>query len=340
VGSFVFDSMRSGSTSHRTASGEVPLGAGPEFDRIRNILHTIGSSASGIGDDCALINLGDETLAVSVDVSVQDVHFRREWLSLSEIGWRAAAGALSDLAAVGAEVIGVLTAITAPSAITTDGISELMTGVADAARLVGGKVLGGDLSSGSTLSVVVTVLGRTRTPVRRSGAEAGDGVFVTGKLGGSRAALRLLQCGDTLPPSLRERFVHPVPRIAAGQWLAAHGAHAMIDLSDGLAGDIRHVAAASCVAITCNLNLLPLDDGVEIVAHESGERALLLAAQGGEDYELLVIMPRTFPAEDATVFQSVTGLPLTRIGEVSTGEGVHLVLDGQAVNLTGFDHFR
>jgi thiamine-monophosphate kinase len=332
--------MPSGSRRDLSAGEEVALAAGPEFDRIRSILHAIGPAASGIGDDCALITLGDETLAVSVDVSVDRVHFRSDWLTFREIGWRAAAGALSDLAAVGAEVIGVLNAVAAPPAITPEKLVQLTLGIADAVTEVGGMVLGGDLSSGTELSISVTVLGRARHPIRRRGAQAGDGVFVTGRLGGSRAALRLLLGGHDLSPSLRHRFAHPLPRIAAGRWLATHGAHAMIDLSDGLAGDIRHLAAASGVAMTCDVNRLLVEDGVKEAAEALGERAELLAAVGGEDYELLVALPPAFALADVGAFHVETGLSLTRIGEVSQGTGVRLLLDGHPVHLTGYDHFR
>ncbi|MEO8295973.1 MAG: thiamine-phosphate kinase [Gemmatimonadota bacterium] len=321
-------------------AGDVFLANGPEFDRIRAIARALGPSASDIGDDCALISIGGETLAISVDLSVEHVHFRREWLTMRDIGWRAASGALSDLAAVGADPIGILTAIGVPPDSPADALRDLALGCGDAAVAAGGHVLGGDLSASNQWTIDVTVLGRAPHPIRRSGAQSGDGIYVTGWLGGSAAALSLLLSGEPLPDPVRARFAHPIPRVSAGRWLAMHGAHAMIDLSDGIAGDAGHLAAASGVAIRLDLGLLPLESGVAGVAQSLGEPAPLFAARGGEDYELLVAMPSDFTLDDALEFQSVTGLPLTRIGEVVSGHDVHLTHDGSRVDLVGYDHFR
>lgn len=316
----------------------LQLGAGPEFDRIRAIAKALGSRASGLGDDCALVPFGSEFLAISTDLSIESVHFRREWLSLEEIGWRAAAGALSDLAAVGADPIGVLASLALPVEAPPGDTVSLMEGIAAAAAAAGGKVLGGDLSRSPTLAVDVIVVGRTTAPVRRSGARPGDGIWVTGRLGGSRAALRVMQAGRTPESGLRRAFAHPEPRIAAGKWLAHEGATAMIDLSDGLAGDATHLAAASDVAIELDLDRLPLAGGVE-AAVNAGEDPLQFAAQGGEDYELLAALPAGFSPDRASRFEDTIGLPLTRIGEVRSGHGVVLTRSGGAVALRGFDHF-
>src|SRR5439155_19502302 len=127
---------------------------------------------------------------------------------------------------------------------TTDDALELMSGVGAAARSVGAHVLGGDLARSSRYLVDVCVLGLTARPVRRSGARPGDSLWVTGRLGGAGLALRALRAGRSLVPALRSRFARPTPRIAAGRWLARHGARAMIDISDGLAGDAGHLPAA------------------------------------------------------------------------------------------------
>lgn len=316
----------------------IGLGAGPEFDRIRGIARALGPAASGLGDDCALIAVGSEMLAASVDLSVEGIHFRRDWLSLKEVGWKATAGALSDLAAMGAEVIGVLTAVAVPAESDETQLRELMSGVGAAVQDAGGKVLGGDLSSGPLWTIDVAVLGRTDHPVRRIGAEPGDQVYVTGQLGGARAALKDFSAKGPEQPAFRKRFAHPVPRITAGQWLARHGARAMIDLSDGLAGDAAHLAAASGVALHLDIGLLPLETGlVEWAGHT--ESAALAAAAGGEDYELLAAMPSSFGSRDASAMHEETGVRLTRIGEVTTGAGVHLRLAGKPVVVSSFDHF-
>ncbi|HSC58249.1 MAG TPA: thiamine-phosphate kinase [Gemmatimonadales bacterium] len=307
----------------------IPLGPGPEFDRIRAIEAALGADAPALGDDCALVSVGPGTLALSTDVSVEGVHFRREWLSLEEIGWRAAAGALSDLAAEGARADGVLVALTMPGAATDRDAAELMRGVGAAARAAGAAVQGGDLSSGPGWSVAVTVFGMAERPITRRGARAGDGLWVTGAVGGAGAALAAWLAGGTPDAAIRQAFAHPVPRTAAGRWLAAHGATAMLDLSDGVGADAHHLAAASGVGLAIRLEDLPLAPGVSDP---------VAAARGGEDYELLVALPPGFSAADECLRD--TGVPLTRVGEVTAGGGVGFSLRGTPISLTGFQHFR
>jgi thiamine-monophosphate kinase len=269
----------------------TPLGPGVEFDRIREIARSLGSDAAGLGDDCAFVPLDGRFLALSVDVSVDGVHFRRDWLEPEEIGWRAAAAALSDLAAVGATPVGVLVALTLPRGLPAGTETALMQGVGAVCRSVGAVVLGGDLTGGGDLGLSVTVAGFVAAPVRRSGARPGDGLWVTGALGGARAALAHWRAGQTPPAECRGAFARPAPRIAGGLWAAAEGATAMIDLSDGLAGDAAHLAAASGVGIDLRLASLPVGPDVVVAAAMAGEPPSHFAARGGEDYELLFTLP-------------------------------------------------
>nr|MBA3260063.1 thiamine-phosphate kinase [Gemmatimonadales bacterium] len=163
----------------------VALGPGGEFDRVRAIAHALGSRARGLGNDCAVIPGGEGSLVASTDVTVQDVHFRLDWIGLGEVGWRASAAALSDLAAAGAEPVGLLAALVAPPHATEAEVVELMSGVASAGESVAAPVLGGDLSAGPAWIVTVTVLGCAARPVGRAGVRAGDGIWVTGALGGA-----------------------------------------------------------------------------------------------------------------------------------------------------------
>jgi len=257
------------------------------------------------------------------------VHFRREWLSLEEIGWRAAASALSDLAAAGAVEPVALAALTVPAGEGPDTFASLMRGVGAALAATGGVVIGGDLSKGEAIALAITVVGRARRVVGRRGAEPGDALWVTGELGGARAALTAWNAGRQPAAGARIRFAHPAPRLVAGRWLVEHGAKAMLDLSDGLAGDAKHLAAASGVALRIDLGTLPLDAAIGESGID-GEPAGF-AAQGGEDYELLVAMP--------AAFRGTSEFPLTRIGEVSAGLGVTLTQDGRPVTLAGYDHF-
>lgn len=309
----------------------VPLGPGREFDHIRAIAHRLGAAAPVLGNDCAYVEAGAALLALSTDLSVEGVHFRREWLTLEEIGWRAAAGSLSDLAAAGAEPIGLLAAVAAPVPLAAEDLTQMMAGVGAAVVSAGGQVLGGDLSRGDLLTIAITVIGRAPRRIGRGGARPGDGIWVTGELGGARAALAAWLCGRSPGAQARERFAHPVARVAEGQWLARHGVRAMMDVSDGLGGDAGHLAAASGVAIRISLDRLPVAGPVAAAAHAANEPPAVFAARGGEDYELLVAMPPEF--------EPAGGFPLTRIGVAQAGSGVSFDLGGSDLALSGYDHF-
>lgn len=314
----------------------LPLGEGREFDRIRAIAAALGTDASQLGDDCAVIAVGEGLVVLSTDTSVEGVHFRRQWLSPAEIGWRAAAAALSDLAAAGAECIGLLAAVTAPRESREDELVALMRGVGDAVRASGGSVLGGDLTAGSAWSATITVVGRAVRPLSRRGARVGDTLWVTGRLGGARAALTAWAGGSVPPDAVRQAFAHPEPRLAAGRWLAGHGATAMLDLSDGLAADAAHLAAASAVRAEIDLSEIPVAAGL---VPPSGDHPAIFAARGGEDYELLAAMPAEFGNAGAAAFAGTLKLPLTRVGRLTRGRGVALLLDGTEVSAPGHDHF-
>lgn len=313
------------------------LGPGGEFDRLRAIYASLGAVGRGLGDDCALVRIGSRTIALSIDLSLEGVHFRTEWLSFREIGWRATAAALSDLAAEGAQPLGVLVSVGLPGKGRgrgqgrRDPATEIMSGVGAATRSVGASVLGGDLVRSSRYLVDVCVLGLAARPVRRSGAHAGDGLWVTGQLGGAALALAALRAGRRLAAAVRRRFARPAPRIAAGVWLARRGAHAMIDVSDGLASDAGHVAAASGVRIEIELEGMPCWPGVTPRA----------AVRSGEEYELLVALSPRFGERDARAFRRATGLRLTRIGRCVAGRGIGMTDHGRPTTPpAGFDHFR
>lgn len=322
-----------------------PLGmrSGKEFDRLRRIFDRIeekeAAPRDGLGDDCSLFKLGGITLAASIDSSVEGVHFRTDWLDFMEIGYRSAAAALSDLAAEGAEPIGLLVALGVPDVPVPGGridpAADIMAGVATVAHNVGASVLGGDLVRSDKYLVDICVLGTAARPVRRAGAHEGDGVWVTGYLGGAGLALAQLRAGKRPEPALRNRYACPDVRIEAGRWLAAHGATAMIDISDGLAADADHLAAASEVGIEINLEHLPLWEGVDAMA----------AAASGEEFELLVALPPHFGDSNASTFRGDTGVQLTRIGACLRGGGgrrggLRLLQGNTPVPLPpGYDHF-
>ena len=310
------------------------LGGGAEFDRIRAIYERLGAAAYGLGDDCALLRADRATIALSIDLSIEGVHFRRDWLSLPQIGYRAAVAALSDLAAEGARAAGVLVSLALPPDRPLEEAGDVMSGIGEAASEAGGKVLGGDLSRAPQLVVDVCAIGTAPRPVRRVGAEPGDGLWVTGRLGGPGLALGALLAGRRPDPAAAQRFARPEARLAAGQWLASQGAHAMIDVSDGLVSDAGHVAAASGVDMDIALERIPCWPGVEPLA----------AVASGEEYELLVALPPAFGETQAGAFSGLVGVPLTRIGACRARAGargeVRLSDRGAPVAPPrGYDHF-
>ena len=317
----------------------LKLGPGREFDRIRQLVKRLGKAARDIGDDCAVLPEGPGRTVVSVDLSVEGVHFRRDWVTLEEIGWRAAAGALSDLAAEGAGVVGVLSSVGVPHAAPDEQLLALMAGVGAAVEAVGGAVLGGDLSASPQWLIDVTAIGRAERPVSRAGARPGDGLWITGTLGGSRAAVEAWRRGEVPHGVARRAFAHPEPRIRAGQALAKAGARAMIDVSDGLGGDAAHLAAASGVGLDIDLATLPISPAVPAAAAAAGLDPAHFAALGGEDYELLVALPGAISPEDVRRLAREADVELSRIGQVRDGAGARFVLHGREITLSGFDHF-
>ena len=337
--------MSGGPPSH------IPLGAGAEFDAIRRLAARWGMRAVGLGDDCAVLDPPEgERLVISTDSSVENVHFRRSWLSPREIGWRATAGALSDLAAMGARPLGVMLGLVVPYE-WRSALDELADGIGEAAAFGGAPILGGDTSDGGVLALAVTVIGAAARPLPRSGARAGDRLYVTGVLGGSLGALRDLEAGRIPRPGMWQRFAHPEPRLREGQWLAEQGVTAAVDISDGLAADLGHLAAASGVRIAVDLDKLPVYEeadprtGAFGAVGGAAKHALAVltdAARSGEEYELLVTSPKPL---DAARFAARFQLPLTEIGRaeaLSVGQAPEVVLtaQGRRVDLPpGHDHF-
>jgi thiamine-monophosphate kinase len=312
---------------------EHALGPGAEFDAVRRLVRGWGDLAAGIGDDAAVLDVPPgERLVVSTDASVERVHFRREWLTPAQIGARATTSALSDLAAMGAAALGIVVALVVPAAWRPD-LDAVAAGIGEAVAAAGTRIVGGDMSSGAELSITVTVFGTAARPVTRAGAQVGDDVFVTGLLGGPLLALRALQRGEE-PTHRAHRlaFAAPVARLGEGRWLAARGATAMIDVSDGLAADLRHVAAASGVRLRVELGALPRVAGA----------SPLDALASGEEYALAACVPPG--AVDVTAFEQAFSTSLTRIGtvEAAVPGGTLVVVDdaGGRVDLPpGHDHF-
>jgi thiamine-monophosphate kinase len=313
----------------KTASGRnIDLGPGKEFDLVRILLAEWGKAAQRIGDDAAVLDVPKgERLVVSTDTSVEGVHFRREWLNNFEIGYRATAASLSDLAAMAARPLGILIALTLPEGNKQEA-REIATGIREGASAVLCPIVGGDLSSGKELSLTITAVGSASRPLARSGAKAGQRVYVTGLLGGPAAAVRAWRAGKDPNENDRARFANPVPRIEPAIGLAERGASSGIDISDGLMADLGHIAAASKVCIEIEAERIPRVDGV----------SPLQAASSGEEYEILV----TAPEIDISQFSEEFGLDLTEVGRVVAGPpGVVLMQGGERIIAPpGFDHFK
>jgi thiamine-monophosphate kinase len=318
-----------------------------EFDLIERIRARLGSRGDHVlrssGDDAAVVR-ADGVVITSVDGFVEGVHFRLATTSLEDLGHKCLAAALSDLAAMGAGPGEAYLAIGLPRNVAEREVLELVTGAERLAAELGVTICGGDLTRSAELFLAVTVVGHADSEaslVGRDGARPGDFVGVTGDLGGSAAGLVLLERkGHGLPLEVGERLIErhrrPQPRLGAGRELAQAGVTAMLDVSDGVASDAVRLAEASGVALELNLDLLPLDEGVDAVAESVGKTGPELAATGGEDYELLF----TAPAQARERVESApSDTNVTWIGRAVAGYGVTLRdAGGEPRALVGWNH--
>jgi len=324
------------------------------LDRIRARLPQPGPRVLlGSGDDAAITVPGGAT-ATSVDALVDGVHFRREWSSPAQIGAKALAVALSDLAAMGAEPGEAYVVLGVPPDLDEDSCLELLDGISGLAGETGATLAGGDVTRAPTLTLAVTVVGHARHEsdfVTRAGARPGDALAVTGELGGGAAGLLLLEANERARSSLVShkatsddrvglvaRQLEPRPRLKVGQALAQAGATAMIDLSDGLGGDAGHLASASGVGLRIDAASLPIQAGIAEIAAATGHDPFELATSGGEDYELLAALPVAQLAAATAAVAKQGDAQLTRIGEVVAGVGVEIRLPGGGLlEPRGFD---
>lgn len=335
-------------TSKRRDEAKPPSRAAiAEFQLIERLASIVGptEAPTGIGDDAAVIDQpGPDYLLATVDMLVEGVHFDRSGLSMEAVGRRAMAVNVSDIAAMGGRPAYALVSLALPSSEQQVMVEQLYTGlVAEAGRhrvaIVGGNVTRID----GPLAIDVTLLGSVSKEdvVRREGARVGDILAVTGTLG-SAAALRLgREAGLKMPPEWYQEHLIPRARIDAGQALAArHLARAMLDLSDGLSGDLRHLGEASGVGARIRAPLLPIDPITAQIARSLAVDPLDLALSGGEDYELLVAL---LPGDVGRAQEAVAPVPLTVVGEVVSREaGYRLItLAGteQALPAESWRHF-
>ncbi len=300
----------------------------------------------GSGDDAAVVRAGGALCVTSLDTMVQDVHFRlgEGWAGPAEVGHRALAGALSDLAAMGARGGEAYMSLGLPPGFTERAALELVQGADELALACEVALAGGDVVGAPVLLVSVAVTGwaeREEELVGRDGARPGDLVGVTGALGAARAALAVMEGQAPRDAAGEATLAHarrPLPRLAEGRALAAAGARAMIDISDGLAADAAHLGRASGAQLRVQLAALPLAPGVEGVAAALGRDPGELAAEGGEDYELCFCAP---PERREAIERALAaGAGVSWVGEVAGGPGGLALLGfgGDVVRAEGFEH--
>jgi thiamine-monophosphate kinase len=311
-----------------------------EFGFLRRVRDWLGDAGSPeLVEDAAALETGDGRIAVTTDALVEDVHFRFTLSSAADVGWKAVACSLSDLAALGARPRWLFVTLGAPG--TTDEVvlRGLYEGIADACRAHGAIVAGGDTVRSAKLAVTIAAVGDLDgDPMRRSAARAGDILAVTGPLGRSGCGLNLLLSGDPSKGAPDDALAciaahrRPEPRVREGLALRRAGVRCAMDLSDGLASDVHRLTDASGVGAEVDAAALPVAPEVARIGGARGWDAEAMALAGGEDYELLVALP---PQDVDRV-----GVPLIVIGRV-IGEGTWLVRDGgrEPLLATGWDHF-
>ncbi len=299
----------------------------------------------GIGDDAAAWH-GDASIQLATtDSLVQDVHFKLDVTSWEELGWRAMAANLSDIAAMGGLPRYALVSLSLPGSTDVEDVASLYKGMIALANQSGVIITGGDLSGAPLLVINITVLGSTGSKdskmLTRSAARPGDKIAVTGFLGASAAGLEVLRDNLNLESgaaeNLKSAFLKPTPRVAEGRLLVEKGVRAAIDISDGLIADLRHICERSKVGARLETGSVPVHPAVMA---NFGERALDMALSGGEDYELL------FTAADEVIdsVKKATSCPITVVGEVTANHtGRVIVVDekGNPVELSsaGWEHF-
>lgn len=303
----------------------------------------------GPGDDTALVAVPDGRVAVTTDLLVEGRHFRRDWSSAADVGHKATAANLADIAAMGAVPTALVVGLGAPAGLPARWAIDCARGIADEAAGVGAAVVGGDVVASDAVVISITALGtlQGRAPVLRSGARPGDVLAIAGRVGWSAAGLALLEAGAAGPEELIAAHRRPAPAYQAGPQAALAGATSMIDVSDGLVADARHLAQASGVTIAIRTAGLMVTEAMRRAADLLGADVWSWALLGGEDHGLLA----TFPAnanlpQPFRVIGEVVGQAINVAGGQSADRLADRVpgtveVDGTAWSGTGgFDHFR
>lgn len=325
------------------------------IERIQQLLpQTIHPDLTlGIGDDTAVIKIDENrSLLITCDIQVENQHFRLNNIDPGQLGRRAMAVNLSDIAAMGGQPTFALISLGLPKSFPANDFECLLQGMRDQLAEFSAMIIGGNLSNTEKdLIIDITLLGevKSRQFITRSGAKPGDRIFVTGHPGASAAGYWTLEkFGRTVPAELShlvQKHLQPIPRIRAGQRIAQSGfTTAMIDVSDGIAGDLHHICEQSRVGAEVYQRCLPLPEGIQQVSAFSGKSVIELALQSGEDYELLfTVKPETsISAIDAITAE--TGVPITEVGKILPKDAGYFLVDSENNRLKlqtkGWNHFR
>ena len=300
----------------------------------------------GIGDDCSVWQQGEIAELATTDTLVQDIHFRLDTTSWRDLGWKALAVNLSDIAAMGGVPSYALVTLGLPDGPLVEGILELYEGMLDCAERYGTSVVGGDIVHAPCLFVSITLLGVASGKIPfpnnvllRSTAAPNDAIAVTGHVGAAAAGLRLLNAARSDVPAALDAHRRPVPRVELGQLALEAGVRCAMDVSDGLIGDLEKLCAASGLSAEVYLDRVPVLDAIRQIFPDDWAK---LALAGGEDYELLLVAP----AEVLDAVKERSALPVTIIGRMRHGSapGKVTVRDasGHALGLTqsGWDHLK
>lgn len=321
---------------HPSMAGRVDgtFGDAGEFGVLAELVARFRQSDAvvvGPGDDAAVVRIGAGTVVSSVDMLVQNRHFRLDWSSAGDIGHKAAAANLSDVNAMGGRAVALLVALGVPASLDVAWALALADGMAAEADVVGASVVGGDLTSSDSIVLAVTVLGVCESGVvRRSGARPGDVVALAGRQGWAGAGFAVLGRGFRSPRAIVDAHRRPAPPYDAGPAAAAAGATAMIDVSDGLLQDLGHVAEASRVAVDVESSRLEVAEPLQAVGAALGVDPLSYLLTGGDDYSLAATFPPELPLPDGW----------RPIGRVHDGEAGSVTVDGRPYEGSGHQHFR
>lgn len=310
----------------------------------------VTKNLTGIGDDCAILPMNDdEDLLVTTDLLMEDVHFLRSAITPEQLGYKSVAVNLSDIAAMGGTPIGTFLSIAIPPDMDVEYLDKLMDGYHTISQKYQVPLLGGDTTkSVKHLAINVCVLGTIKKGQARmrSMAQTGDMVCVTGRLGDSAGGLQVILDGLNQSEDhnyLLERHHQPEPRLPEGAFLAANGGvHAIMDISDGIASDLKHILKASARSARVDLDQLPLSDELKRVSQTQGWKIDELASGGGEDYELLFTVAADRVETLQNAFTSQFGKSFTVIGQIEEGEPqIQWLRNGCAVEFSkgGFNHF-